>query len=191
MYKTYRATKTPFHLQLFAEGADTDAGASGEDNGGEPQNKTFTQADVSNIAAREAKKAREKLLRDLGLSEDAEPGAVKARLAKLAEQEESQKNELQKATESLAGLTEARDAATAKAALLERKFTALTKGVPADRADAYVKLAELYIGEDADFDKALSTCAGAPCFIYTFRAYSANSFIYVRYPSSDTPGGVW
>lgn len=43
----------------------------------------------------------------------------------------------------------------AKTQLYERRFAAMEKQVPADKADRYVKLAESYIGDDGDFAKAL------------------------------------
>ena len=166
MYTPKWMPPMPFRLNLqrFADGADPAAGNDGEDKGGDgagegadnkEKGKTFSQDDVTAIAAKEAKKAREKVFKDLGLDPNAPPKDLKERLGKLKEHEDAQKTDLEKAQGSNTTLTKERDEATAKAELLQRKFAAVAKGVPADKAERYVKLAESYLGEDGDFEKAL------------------------------------
>ena len=90
----------PLNLQFFAE--DGESGDQAPTNEpGEQENeagtatekaeeKLFRQEDVNNIVAREAKKAQEKLLKELGIDdfENAKDG-----LAKFREWQESQKTE--------------------------------------------------------------------------------------------------
>src|SRR5690554_3039825 len=103
----------PLNLQFFAEdgesGDQTPIEQSGEqenETGTAPEKaeeKLFRQEDVNNIVAREAKKAQEKLLKELGIDdfENAKDG-----LAKFREWQESQKTEQEKQQEKLQELTQ-------------------------------------------------------------------------------------
>lgn len=117
-----------------------------------PVEKTFTQDQVSAIAAKESRQAVASLLRDAGIAADEDP---KKALKAFKAWRDQQKSDLQKATEAQSALEQARDAAEKKAEDLERRFLALQLGVPADKADRYVKLAGAYMTEDKDFAKAL------------------------------------
>ena len=117
------------------------------------EEKTFTQQDVNNLVARESKAAVEKLLKDAGLSSEGDD--YKASLKAFKEWQDSQKTEIERTTEALTTAEKAKQEAEAKAQQLERQISALSKGIPADKADKYLKLAEAYVDDATDFDKAI------------------------------------
>lgn len=122
------------------------------DNTQEEQAKTFTQEDVNGIAAKEVKKAQEKLLKDLGFNdfENAKDG-----LAKLKEWQESQKSEAEKQSEALkARETELSDAQNQMKAL-KAENAALKQGVNADSVEDVVALAERLVNEETTIDQAI------------------------------------
>ncbi|MPW25954.1 hypothetical protein GC105_09140 [Alkalibaculum sp. M08DMB] len=144
----------PMNIQLFAEDKtdpDPPAGGSGESSKQE-DTKTFTQDDVNNVVARESKAAVEKLLKEAGIAPE---GDYKASMQAFKEWQDSQKTELEKVTGNLTTLEQAKAEAEAKATLLEQKFKAVSKGIPADKAHKYIKLAEAYMDDKTDFEKAL------------------------------------
>ncbi len=114
--------------------------------------KTFTQEDVNAIVARESKAAVEKLLKEAGIAPE---GDYKAALKAFREWQDSQKTELEKVTGALSASEKAKAEAEAKANALERQITAMSKGIPADKAEKYIKLAEAYINDKTDFAAAL------------------------------------
>lgn len=136
-------------MQFFAEDGAPDAD---NNSGGQEPPKTFTQEDVNALVARESKSAVEKLLKDAGISAD---GNHSEKLKAFKDWQDSQKSELEKATGSLSAAEQAKIDAEAKATLLERKFTAVSKGIPADKSEKYIKLAEAYTDDKTDFEKAL------------------------------------
>lgn len=142
-------------LQYFAEGEANNTATPAEETPTTPpaeEEKSFTQTDVNNLVARESKSAIEKLLKEAGISAD---GNHSEKLKAFKEWQDSQKSELERATGTLTTLETEKQQAVEKATLLERKFTAVSKGIPADKADKYIKLAEAYTDENSDFDKAL------------------------------------
>ena len=94
--------------------------------------------DVSRFVARESRAAVEKLLRDAGITPDNQPEA-----------------QLKDYKVWLDGQKTALSDATAKAQSLERQVSVLSKGIPADKADRYVRLASSYLDEKTDFAAAL------------------------------------
>lgn len=134
-------------LQYFAE--ETPATEPIE---AKQEEKTFTQADVNNLVARESKSAVEKLLKDAGIDHN---GDYKSALKAFTDWQDGQKTELQKAQGSVGALQTERDEALSKVALLERKFEAVSKGIPTEKTDKYIKLAEAYMDDNTDFGKAL------------------------------------
>ena len=107
---------------------------------------TFTQEQVNGIASKEAKKAQEKLLRDLGV-EDFE--SAKDGLAKFKEYQDAQKTDverqqeaLQQAKERESKLSEDISAKDKEIASLNAKITALGLGVNNESIDDVIALAE-------------------------------------------------
>ncbi|MFT3951185.1 MAG: hypothetical protein QM689_04425 [Oscillospiraceae bacterium] len=114
--------------------------------------KTFTQEDVNALVSKGSKSAVEKLLKDAGIAPE---GDYKTAMKAFREWQDSQKTELEKATGSLSAAEKAKQDAETKAAQLERQLAAVKKGVPADKTDKYIKLAEAYTDDKTDFDAAL------------------------------------
>lgn len=149
--------KLRMNLQFFAdqgeggEVADQHAQQAGDTSKME-ETKTFTQEEVNNIAAREAKKAQEKFLKQLGIDdfENAKEG-----LKKFREWQDSQKTEAEKQAEQLKA-AEAKQAELAeRAATLEAQVAALKAGVNADSVEDVVTLAKVYVNEDLDITAAI------------------------------------
>lgn len=120
------------------------AAGSGADPGQGDQEKTLTQSEVNRLVAGAKKNATEKLLKDLGV-ETAE--GAKDALAKFRERQEAEKTELERVQGETDKERKSREAAEARAEAAESRFTAISKGVPADRAERVVKLAGSYEGE--------------------------------------------
>jgi len=142
--------RLPLSLQLFAEDPAPVSGNSGSDNPAPA--KTFSQEDVNAIVARESKAAVEKLLKEVGIAPE---GDYKAAMKAFKQWQDSQKSELEKATGALSAVEKAKAEAEAKVSALERQIAAISKGIPADKADKYIKLAEAYVNEKTDFAAAL------------------------------------
>ena len=114
--------------------------------------KTFTQEDVNNLVARESKAAVEKLLKEAGIAPE---GDHKAAMKAFKEWQDSQKTELEKATGAKTALEQEKAAAIAEATSLKQQLLAVGKGIPADKAAKYIKLAEAYVTDKVDFAAAL------------------------------------
>lgn len=118
-----------------------------------PVGKTFTQDDVNAIAAKEAKKAQERLFRELGVK-DAK--SAKEGLTKFNEMKESQKTELQKAVDRAKDFEEQNGGLTTKTQNLEAQLSAFKAGVKADSLDDAVILAKNLVNDDTDMDAAIA-----------------------------------
>lgn len=106
------------------------------------EEKTFTQADVDKmIKDRLAREKKNQLSKD-------ELEAYKA-------WKESQKTEEEKKNEALTNAEKARIAAEEKAAALEAKVTALSKGVKSDSVDDVVILAKAMVTEEVTIEQAI------------------------------------
>jgi hypothetical protein len=135
-------------MQYFADESTADSTAQST----QTEEKTFSQDDVNKLVSRESKSAVEKLLKEVGIAPD---GDYKTSMKAFKEWQDKQKTELEKATGSLSAAEQAKSDAESKALALEQKFAAVAKGIPADKADKYVKLAEAYVDDKTDFGKAL------------------------------------
>ncbi|MBU5327635.1 hypothetical protein [Bacillus paralicheniformis] len=156
-------------LQHFAEEGEGGAGATnnadpaanpeGQQQGGQdPQNpsqegeKTFTQEDVSSIAAKEAKKAQEKLLKQLGVSDFK---SAKEGLQKLQEIEDSKKTEAQKQAERLQEYETQSQKLASENESLKAQMAAITAGVQADAVRDVVTLAKPLVSDEVDMNAAI------------------------------------
>lgn len=156
-------------LQHFAEEGEGGAGATnnadpaanpeGQQQGGQdPQNpsqegeKTFTQEDVSSIAAKEAKKAQEKLLKQLGVSDFK---SAKEGLQKLQEIEDSKKTEAQKQAERLQEYETQSQKLASENESLKAQMAAITAGVQADAVQDVVTLAKPLVSDEVDMNAAI------------------------------------
>jgi hypothetical protein len=153
-------------LQFFAEGGEggqssnpTPAGDGGQ--GQQPQDppkqqeptKTFTQEDVNNIVAKEAKKAQEKLLKQLGIEDF---NSAKEGLQKFKEWQESQKTEAQKQAERLQKLESDYNTISQENASLKAQIAAMKAGVHADYVEDVVILAQRLVNDDTTIDDAIA-----------------------------------
>ncbi|WP_077735639.1 hypothetical protein [Bacillus sonorensis] len=155
------------NLQHFAEeggagtenNADPAANPEGQQQSGqEPQNpsnegeKTFTQDDVNSIAAKEAKKAQEKLLKQLGVSDFK---SAKEGLQKLQEIEDSKKTEAEKMAESLKEYETKYETVSSENESLKAQIAAMGAGVQADAVQDVVTLAKPLVSDDVDMNAAI------------------------------------
>ncbi|MEM5012072.1 hypothetical protein WKH57_15230 [Niallia taxi] len=118
----------------------------------EPPAKTFTQDDVNSVAAKEAKKAQEKLLKQLGITdfENAKEG-----MQKFQQWQESQKTEEQKRQEQFQALENNFKSAQEAKSNLETQVAVLSAGVKKDFAQDVAALAKNYVTEEIDINKAV------------------------------------
>ncbi|MEC2212641.1 hypothetical protein P9G44_18345 [Bacillus paralicheniformis] len=156
------------NLQHFAEegegsgagnNADPAANPEGQQQSGQdPQNpsqegeKTFTQEDVSSIAAKEAKKAQEKLLKQLGVSDFK---SAKEGLQKLQEIEDSKKTEAEKMAESLKDYETKYETVSSENESLKAQIAAMGAGVQADAVQDVVTLAKPLVSDEVDMNAAI------------------------------------
>lgn len=114
--------------------------------------KTFTQDDVSSIAAKEAKKEREKIMKQLGIEDfdNAKDGMVKFK-----EWQESQKTEAQKQTDELERLKLATSTSESEKKELQAQVSALKLGVKADSIQDVVVLANSLLSDTVDINAAM------------------------------------
>src|SRR5690606_28650957 len=107
--------------------------------------KLFTQEDVNRIAAREAKEAQEKLLRQLGIEDI---NCAKEGMQRYREWQESQKTEAEKQAEQLQKLQEQSQILAAENEQLKAKLAAVQAGVNPNSIDDVVVLAKNYLSDD-------------------------------------------
>lgn len=141
------------------QGSGTNPGGEGtENNGGTgdgtpPEgDKTFTQEDVNNIATKEARKAQEKLFKELGI-EDFE--SAKEGMAKFQEWQDAQKTDAEKQAERLTQLEQTHADTQAENETLKAQISAVKVGVATDSVEDVVTLAKNLVGEDVDMDAAI------------------------------------
>jgi hypothetical protein len=116
------------------------------------EEKTFKQEDVNKIAAREAKKATEKLLKELGVKNIT---SAKQGLEEFRKMQDDQKSDAQKAADKARDLEIKNGELLTKAETLEAKLSALSKGVKADSTDDVITLAKNLVDEDTNMDDAI------------------------------------
>lgn len=157
----------PLNLQFFADEsdqggqtltpADPPAGqqqnnAGGIDAGNNGGDKSFSQEDVNGIVAKEAKKAQEKLLKQLGIDDFK---SAKEGLTKFKEWQESQKSESEKQAEALKALEIEKGTLSEENATLKAQISAMKAGVNADSVEDVVTLAKTLVSDDLDMDTAI------------------------------------
>ncbi|MED3841674.1 Uncharacterised protein [Niallia circulans] len=118
-----------------------------------PPAKTFTQEDVNNLVAKEAKKAQEKLLKQLGVEDF---NNAKEGLTKFKEWQESQKTEAEKQAERLKELEANYSNTSNENAILKAQISAMKAGVLAESVEDVVTLAKTMVSDDLDMDAAIA-----------------------------------
>lgn len=125
---------------------------NGSNNQGGNSEKTFTQAEVNALMAKEKKQGRSAALKALGFED--EKGA-KETLEALRKLEESQKTDSQKKEDDLKNATAKAQTAESRAQAAERKLEAIKGGVKPEFVEEVTALALLKVSDDVDFETAL------------------------------------
>lgn len=114
--------------------------------------KTFTQDEVNSIASKEAKKAQEKFLKQLGFDDfkNAKDG-----FSKYKEWMDSQKSEAEKQSEQLQLLQSDLENTSNENATLKAQITAMQIGVHADYVSDVVTLAKTLVNDELDMNQAI------------------------------------
>ena len=115
--------------------------------------KSFGQEEVNGIVAKEAKKAQEKLLKQLGI-EDFD--TAKEGMSKFKEWQESQKSEQDKQAERMKELETNYSTASEENTSLKAQISAMKAGVLAESVEDVVTLAKTMISEDVDMNAAIA-----------------------------------
>ncbi|UYG93193.1 hypothetical protein [Cytobacillus firmus] len=115
--------------------------------------KTFTQEELNGIAAKEAKKAQEKLLKQLGI-EDFEN--AKEGMKKFQEWQEGQKTEAQKQQEQLQNLETNFKTVSEENTSLKAQVSAMKAGVNAESLEDVVTLAKTMVSDEVSMDDAIA-----------------------------------
>lgn len=129
------------------------AGTDNPDNKSE-DNKTFSQEDVNSIASKEAKKAQEKLFKELGI-EDFDN--AKEGFQKFKEWQDSQKTEQEKKDEQLGQLEKASQEKDQAISHLTAQLSAMKQGVNPDSLEDVIALAERQVSDDVTIDAAIKS----------------------------------
>src|SRR5690554_1722523 len=139
--------------QAADQQADNQAGGQQTDTASETaEEKLFRQEDVNNIVAREAKKAQEKLLKQLGIDDF---DSAKEGLEKFREWQESQKSEAEKQAEQLQKLQTDFNTVSDENASLKAQIAAMKSGVKAESVEDVVTLAKTLVDDDTDMNEAI------------------------------------
>ncbi|WP_281659120.1 hypothetical protein [Halobacillus sp. Cin3] len=162
----------PLNLQFFAYESGDQADQTADTSGGQDQQQqnqqqdqqtgtatdqqavenTFTQDDVSKISAKEAKKAQEKLLKQLGI-EDFDN--AKEGMKKFREWQDSQKTEAEKKEEALNNLERDKGTLSKENNSLKAQLSAVRSGVKDESIEDVVALAERQVTEDTSMEEAI------------------------------------
>lgn len=116
------------------------------------EEKTFTQEQVTGIAAKESKAATEKILKDLGITnfDNAKEG-----MQQFKEWQDSQKTEADKAAERMTELETTASEKDGTIQTLQYENAALKADVNLDYLDDVVALAEKRVTDDVSIDDAM------------------------------------
>jgi hypothetical protein len=130
---------------------EKDDNKSGSDDSSK-ESKGFTQDDVNNLVARETKKATEKLLKQLGVTDFK---TAKEGLDKFKEIQDSQKTEAQKVAEKAEALGKTNTELANQVGTLNAQLAALKADVNPDSLQDVIVLANNLISDDVTIDDAI------------------------------------
>jgi hypothetical protein len=128
------------------------AGENTESQTQEQPVKTFTQEEVNGLVSKEAKKAQEKIFKNLGF-EDVK--SAKEGLQQLKEWKDSQKSEAEKQSEALATKEKELEQVLSDKKNLEAKLSALTLGVNAESVDDVITLSARLVTDEVSIEDAI------------------------------------
>lgn len=143
--------KMKLSLQHFAEEKAQEP-EKNTDTKSEQTEARFTQQDVNNIVARETKSTVERLLKEAGISDGSD---YKRSLTEFKKWQDSQKSELELATEKITQAEAKATEAEKQIQEMRNQVEALSKGIPQNRITQYIKLAEVYKDDNTEFSDAL------------------------------------
>lgn len=115
------------------------------------QEKTFTQAELNQVAAREKKQGRAAIMRELGLDPE-DKDAVK----RVKDLLDKNKTDAEKASDAVKTATEAQQAAEQRATAAENKLKIVSAGCRAEYVDDVSVLVGAKVSDGTDFDTALN-----------------------------------
>lgn len=161
-------TRMKLNLQFFAEGGESsgDGGESTENNNDDSNNnedqnsdksgeKTFTQSELSAVAATEKKQGKQSILNLFGLKSEKE---AKEQAEAFKKWQDSQKTTETKLKDQEVQISEA----NAKAALAESKLACIMAGVSKDSVDDAMAIAATKVTEDKDLTAVLEEMKKEP-----------------------------
>lgn len=123
-----------------------------QNTGNQQQEKTFTQAEVNAMMAKEKDQGRKAILKELGVTDVKN---AKDALDKYKEYLESQKSDLQKAQDAAAEIEKNRKLLEEELAITNQKLTVLTAGCASDKADDVCVLARARMNDKTTFEQAV------------------------------------
>lgn len=118
----------------------------------EKPESTFTQKDVNSLVAREAKKAQEKLLKQLGVTDF---NTARDGLQKFKEWQDSQKSEQEKLQEELSTTKQTLEQIEAERNDAKDKLSAISLGVDPQKVTDVIVLARTMVNEKTTIDDAI------------------------------------
>lgn len=149
--------ETTTELNTSEEIGNKDNNETNQQNVGEQKTKTFTQAEVSAMMAKEKSQGKLSVLRELGV-EDVKN--AKEGLLKYQEYLDSQKSDLQKVQEEFAKEKEAREQAEKQTKILSSQIEAISLGVKTNCVSDVIAISTLKLTDDktiSDVIKELKT----------------------------------
>ncbi len=117
------------------------------------EEKQLPQSQVNALIAKEAKKAQEKLLRQLGVPDISN---AKDALEKYKSLQDEQKTELQRAQELADSATKEKDSLNTRIESLTAEIAAMKLGVSGENTADVVVLAKNYLSDDVDLEAAIT-----------------------------------
>lgn len=135
--------------------------------------RTFTQAEVNAMMAREKNDGRRSVLAELGLGDDLE--AAKKSVEGYNKYLEAQKTEAEKQAEAIQKANKASEDAMARATKAEAKLTAISKGVKSDVVEDVVVIALQKVSKDKSLEAVLDEMSKNEAYASFFTTNTSNT----------------
>lgn len=143
----------PHTHEMQTDQAVTPEGNEKTDTAQEAEEKLFKQEDVNNITAKESKKVRESMLKELGIEDFTN---AKEGMKKFREWQESQKTEQEKLNEKLTTFESQLGEKDSKLTDLQAENAAIKAGITDDKnLEAVITLAKTKVSEEVDINAAI------------------------------------
>lgn len=164
-----------------------DPGATESTPATPPEGKTYTQEQLNALMANEKRTARNAILKELGFDVKDDKG-YKETMADIKKTLDAGKTEQQLDKEAAQNAQAAQAAAESKAAALEMKLAAISKGVKPDCVDDVIALIAPKISETNTIETLLEECAKKYPVFFTEDSNSSGTGSSVN-PPKKTSGG--